>query len=84
MDWNKYKIKYDEPFEVDEMCPHCGYETNGIFNPSRDKGIICQHCGELILPCSLCDCSMVPCDCGADKELCVKKIDYVLRYYNAY
>lgn len=42
-----------------ELCPHCNRETplKPIFSVQ-----VCQYCGELILPCGLCNHDT--CDCA--------------------
>lgn len=43
---------------VYEWCPHCEIEVklDAIL-----KKQICPNCGEMILPCALCDCDVVKC-----------------------
>jgi hypothetical protein len=56
---NKYLTKeeadlLDCNFEGVEFCPHCEKETNFVFNPIRESMIVCEHCFNMIHPCSLC------------------------------
>lgn len=44
---------------VDEFCPHC--ETEVELKPVFSVQV-CPNCGELILPCNLCDHDT--CDCA--------------------
>lgn len=47
-----------------EWCPHCNMESGFVVNPIEKVTFICEHCGEEIIPCSLCDCRK----CGDYKD----------------
>ena len=49
-------------YEYDELCPCCWRETAGVQNIFTDGyEIICNHCGESIMVCSLCYDDNVEC-----------------------
>lgn len=48
-------VKLNTQYEGTELCPHCGLETNFVFNPVKEEYIVCENCGEKLLPCSLCE-----------------------------
>ena len=49
---NEVLESYERMFLIDEMCPHCTSEVQlkPVFSVQ-----VCPECGELILPCNLCD-----------------------------
>lgn len=47
--------KLNQYWDGTEACPECGYETDFIINPIREIHFRCQHCGYMMVPCSLCD-----------------------------
>ena len=65
-------------WDADEFCSECDSETyfKG-FNPMETEFITCEHCGNKIHPCTLCDSSL----CGV-YETCKESILASLLYYN--
>ena len=47
-------LKKIDHMTVAEMCPHCGQESHIDTHFERQP---CEHCGELIVPCSICGLS---------------------------
>lgn len=61
----KYTFATEPHNHVYEWCPHCEIEVklDAIL-----KKQICPNCGEIILPCALCDCDVVKCaECPIEK-----------------
>lgn len=57
MDKNSISEEFEEL--ISEWCPHCGNEPL----ISRNKPTPCSFCGEILLPCSMCDLHHI---CSAD------------------
>lgn len=52
---------------VYEWCPHC--ETEVKLDAILKKQV-CPNCGEIILPCALCNCDVVKCtECPTENAL---------------
>lgn len=60
-------------YEGEEICPHCSRETHFTIVPLNEIKVKCNHCGRLIMPCSLCD-HPYGCECGRDVTDCQKNI----------
>lgn len=56
---NNYQV--DEEFDdwTSELCPYCGHESSVLAH----KPTPCSFCGEILLPCSMCDLHHI---CSAD------------------
>lgn len=50
------ELDKNHKIETCEPCPHCGTET--IMHHMAGK---CEHCGETVLACSMCDCDIMEC-----------------------
>lgn len=69
----KYR-KLNQNFSGYELCPFCGKETRFTINPIIKVEFTCEHCGEDIYPCSLCD------DCANFNDCKVNICETLLHY----